>query len=71
MNCFPCRGPACNGCGKFDRTRRLVEEGHTIRCALCGGKVELGCGRCSCCGALVLPAPGLPLSSSEQGPLPA
>ena len=58
MNCFPCKGPACNSCGKYDRIQAMVAADNDIRCASCGGKVDLATGACSQCGHVLLAAPG-------------
>lgn len=58
MNCFPCRGPACNSCGKYDRIIDAVAEGAAVRCHLCGGRVDISSGRCADCGMLDIPQPG-------------
>lgn len=65
MNCFPCRGPACNSCGKFDRTNNLVARNNSARCASCGGRVDLFSGACLECGRAVLAPPGQSIATSE------
>ena len=58
MNCFPCKGPACNSCKKFDRINRAVEQGGSVRCKLCGAAVDLSQGKCPACGMVAFKAPG-------------
>ena len=58
MNCFPCRGPACNSCGKFDRINRAVAESGSVRCRKCGGTVDLSTGRCRSCATAAFAPPG-------------
>ncbi len=59
MNCFPCRGPACNSCGKFDRINAAVVRGNDLSCPRCHEKrVDLDTGRCLSCGFQVVKPPG-------------
>ncbi len=58
MNCFPCKGPACNACGKYDRINAMVERDNDIRCSACGGRVDLSTGLCRECGSVIVAAPG-------------
>lgn len=58
MNCFPCRGPVCTSCGKFDRIMAMVANGDSKRCSLCGGRVDLVQGICVECGHREVPPPG-------------
>lgn len=67
MNCFPCKGPACNSCGKFDRINGLVAKNNDIRCSSCGGRVDLAHGVCLSCGASVIARPGHPASDKSGG----
>ena len=67
MNCFPCTGPGCNVCGKFDRTTALVRKDHQLRCANCGRRIDLDTGRCEACGAMALPQPGRSLEKEGTG----
>jgi DNA-directed RNA polymerase subunit RPC12/RpoP len=59
MNCFPCRGPACNACGKYDRINAAVARDNDLRCSDCGGRVDLDTGRCRNCGKIVIASPGV------------
>ncbi len=59
MNCFPCKGPACNTCGKYTQLNSKVAKSGIVRCERCGGKVDLETGKCENCDAQALPAPGL------------
>ncbi len=59
MNCFPCKGPACNSCGKFDRIKAAVDAAVVVRCPSCGGKVDLSEGTCVECGRRVIKEPGV------------
>ena len=58
VNCFPCKGPACNGCKKFDRINAAVKASAPVRCPACGGKVDLSQGICVDCGHQVIKSPG-------------
>jgi hypothetical protein len=60
MNCFPCKGPACNSCKKFDRINSQVITSGIVRCKSCGGKVDLSTGQCMSCGSQSIEAPGKP-----------
>ncbi len=67
MNCFPCKGPACNACGKFTRTFERVARSGNVRCAACGGAVDLAAGRCLACGAVSIAPPGTSCADGAVG----
>ncbi len=67
MNCFPCKGPACNFCKKFDRIKAAVNAAVVVRCPSCGGKVDLSRGICVACGRRVIQEPGRPSAHDGGG----
>ena len=58
MNCFPCKGPTCNSCKKYDRIMKNVQEGGFIRCTKCGEAINIETGICPACGSVVINKPG-------------
>ena len=58
MNCFPCKGPGCNGCGKFARTFKTVRNSRAFRCPVCEGMIDADTGICSRCGHVAYAPPG-------------
>lgn len=58
MNCFPCKGPACNSCKKFDRTNELVRNNALVTCMNCGFKAKLSEDICPQCGKQLITPPG-------------
>lgn len=58
MNCFPCKGPACNSCKKFDRINDTVRRNSKATCKHCGTKVSLAENVCPNCGREVVTPPG-------------
>ena len=71
MNCFPCKGPACHACGKFDRINKAAARDNDNRCSGCGGQVDLESGRCMSCGLLSIAPPGASAKSCATAPFHA